>query len=300
MNRTPPKNVLEALRKEVNFGCPVTDCGSPYLTGHHFNPTWAEKQHHNPEGMIALCLRCAGLADGGRWTIDQLNEMKRNPFVQLKQISEYYGYLREDVVCLIGNVAYDVKSALEINGERVIWFNIDQDGYKRLNILIRDINGQPILVMEDNFWTAITEDLFDLHCSSRGKTLEIVSKDRKTDLSLKFNDYSLDEFRNRLLKLNQEIHLPDWIGEDKRERMRETSLEFFRSNIEELVSIMGSPNSVSTWTIKGKLQWGGVYLEIADSEIVDLAHGNHFGMNFVIGGRTAFSFYAKSAAIGRR
>src|SRR5918912_315690 len=36
VNRTPPAAVRRELRREVGFGCPVPDCGNPYLYWHHF------------------------------------------------------------------------------------------------------------------------------------------------------------------------------------------------------------------------------------------------------------------------
>jgi len=63
VNRTPPAAVRRELRREVGFGCPIPDCGIPYLTWHHFDPEWRVEEHHRPEGMIALCLTHAGLAD---------------------------------------------------------------------------------------------------------------------------------------------------------------------------------------------------------------------------------------------
>jgi hypothetical protein len=44
--------------------------------------------------MIALCIRCHPLADGDRWTSEQLREMKRDPYVKYSEISDTYGYLR--------------------------------------------------------------------------------------------------------------------------------------------------------------------------------------------------------------
>jgi hypothetical protein len=91
VSRNPPKKVRELLRKEVNFGCPVMGCGNPHLTYHHFAPTWKVKEHHNPDGMIALCTRHAALADGGRWKNHQLLQMKAKPFVNQKRVREFYG-----------------------------------------------------------------------------------------------------------------------------------------------------------------------------------------------------------------
>jgi hypothetical protein len=274
VSRTPPKEVREILRREVNFGCPVHDCGSPYLTWHHFDPPWREKEHHNPEGMIALCATHAGHADGGKWTKEQLVEMKRNPYVTPDKISEYYDYLRKDFVCIVGFVAYNVKNALEINGERVIGFERDSEGYNRLNLLIRDTDGNPVLVMENNFWTADISKLFDLRCSMRGKELEIVSKDNVTKLFMRFDDYPIDYFRDMLMA-------------------HSTS-----ENVNRFISNMGSPASVPTWTIKGRLSHGKVNLEIGDFAVEDLTNKNLFAMCFVTNSESAFRFTEGSIEIG--
>jgi hypothetical protein len=47
-----PAGVRRQLRQEVAFGCPV--CGNPFLEYHHIVP-WAEKQHNDPDHMVALC-----------------------------------------------------------------------------------------------------------------------------------------------------------------------------------------------------------------------------------------------------
>ncbi|MEZ8930983.1 MULTISPECIES: hypothetical protein [unclassified Vibrio] len=54
-NYANSKKVKEALREEVGFGCPVTDCGNPYLEYHHFDPAVHVKPHIDPRVMIALC-----------------------------------------------------------------------------------------------------------------------------------------------------------------------------------------------------------------------------------------------------
>src|SRR5712692_5618711 len=169
MSRVPPEEVREALRREVNFGCPVRECGVPYLIWHHFDPPWKVREHHDPKGMIALCATHAGLADGGRWTIDQIRKMKMNPFVTRDRISETYGYLRRNIVCIAGVVSYEVPTFLEINNERVIGFNRDSEGYNRMNVFIRDREGSPTLEMKNNFWTAYSRELHDLSCTARGK-----------------------------------------------------------------------------------------------------------------------------------
>lgn len=299
MNRTPPKATREILRMEVNFGCPVHGCGVPYLTWHHFDPPWRKKEHHNPKGMIALCAKHAALADGGRWTKQQLRQMKQNPFVTSGKISEYYDYLRKNVVCIIGNVAYDVESVLEICGERVIGFERDKDGYDRLNLLIRAANGKPILVMENNSWVVVRRDLFDLRCSFQGKELEVISKAKQTRLLMRFDDYPLDIFRNRLmqhcLRSISEVTLPSWLGEEYKEMLRKQLNLHIGRMVDEFIFHIGSPDPIPTWTLRGRLLWGNVHLEIRDFEIEDLKRHNIFGMNFSLGRKTAFSFGSKSS-----
>jgi hypothetical protein len=94
VSRTPPKSVTQFLRKEANFGCPVQDCGNPYLTWHHFDPPWKDKEDHNADGMIALCTRHAPHADVGRWTKAQLLEMKQNPYVTENNTSHHVTHIR--------------------------------------------------------------------------------------------------------------------------------------------------------------------------------------------------------------
>jgi len=48
------------------------------LKWHHFDPPWREKQHFNPEGMIALCNRHTDQADGGAYTKEQLRNFKKS------------------------------------------------------------------------------------------------------------------------------------------------------------------------------------------------------------------------------
>lgn len=292
MNRMPPREIQESLRKEVNFGCPVQFCGVPYLTFHHFDPAWSEKEHHNPDGMIALCAKHAAQADGGRWTKEQVRKMKENPYVTLDKVSEYYGYLRKNVVCIAGFVSYGMQNVLEIHGERVIGFEIDAEGYHRLNLFIRDRTGSPVLVMENNYWTALSRELFDLRCSYRGRELEIISKDKQTELSMRFDDYSVDAFKQQLIDSyaqSLQKSRPPWLNNAG--SWVDESLQACRLNVEELISRLGNPQSVPTWTMRGRLNWGGFHLEIQDWRIEELnRHMTFTGAIATGGGGAAFSF----------
>ncbi len=270
MNRTPPREVLERLRREVNFGCPVRRCGIPYLTWHHFDPPWSIKEHHDPEGMIALCHMHQDLADGGRWTVDQLRSMKRNPFVTNNSISAYYDYLRKKVVCNIGNLAYDARDVLQINRERVIGFEKDRDSYDRLNLLIRGSDGSVIMEMTNNFWTAFSPKLYDLSCSAQGKQLKLRSKDGHTRFEMRFDDLSAVAFQSRFSSLD----------------------------VDRLMSRMGNPTTVSVWTIKGTLTWGKHWLAIRNQEIEELNSHNIVAGSVLVSPRSGLSYSDGSFSIG--
>jgi len=260
VSRTPPRSVTQFLRKEVNFGCPVQGCGNPYLTWHHFDPRWNVKKHHNADGMIALCTNHAPLADGERWTKEQLREMKQKPFVTKGKIEEYYGYQRRDVVCMIGNIAFNVRNVLEIDGESVIRFEKDSNGYNTLNILIRDINGSIILQMENNLWTVYTEHLFDLICPAQGKELTIISKDNRTNFEIRYDDYSRLDFESLLYDNG-----------------------FTSNNIMDFISGIGAPTTIPVCRIAGNLAWRNYHLRITTSDLTEMNQGISIKGGFVIG-----------------
>ena len=270
MNREPPKEVLDNLRREVNFGCPVPDCGVPYLTWHHFDPPWATRHHHEPQGMIALCATHHELAEGAHWTPDQLRGMKRNPFIQGGSISEHFGYLRKTVICRIGNLAYNPRSVLQINGEQVIGFNRDAQGYNRLNVLARGADKSIIMEMKDDFWTVYLRDLYDLRCPAQGRELEIRSKDQETELTIRFDELSLEE-------LHRQFSSRHWNA-------------FLQS--------IGNPKTIPVWTVRGKLRWGGQSIEILENEIIDMKYDSRGRGNILVNPRSGFSYNEEAFKIG--
>ena len=65
-------------------------------------------------------------------------------------------------------------------------------------------------------------DLFTLRCSAQGRELAIISKDKRTNLYMRFDDYPLDVFRNRLLLYHKHISqvLPDWLDDKYKEMIK--------------------------------------------------------------------------------
>ncbi|MBT3031595.1 MAG: SEC-C domain-containing protein [Candidatus Thiodiazotropha sp. (ex Lucina pensylvanica)] len=172
MNRKPPKNVREELRQEVGFGCPIEECANPYLQWHHFDPPWSKNNHHNPEGMIALCSIHHDKADAGAYTADQLRAYKKNK-VQSEKIKGKFDWLRNDLLVVVGGIFYyKTLFPLKINNKKIVWFNRDEEGYLRLNIELPSTLPEDRIIMEDNIWTNIGCPC-DIHSPPSGKELKV-------------------------------------------------------------------------------------------------------------------------------
>jgi len=269
MNRTPPARIRRQLRKEVNFGCPIEGCGIPYLTYHHFDPPWREKEHHNPKGMIALCPSHAAIADGGAWTKDQINKIKKQPFIQKDQISNRFRFLRHDVLCKIGCLAYDFNSFISISNETVLSLKRTPQGYLGLNIKIRDREGNVILEMKQNDWIVYTKDIFDFECPPQGKYFKVYARDNVTDFTVRFDDFSIKEFRERTRAYKPE-------------------------GIELLLNKMGVPEEIHILKILGRIQMGKHDIRITETGIISESAKVNFNLqtSFLIGhkGISLFSF----------
>jgi len=172
MHRKPPISVIQELRKEVGFGCPI--CGNPYLYWHHFDPPWHEKQHHNPEGMIALCAVHHDKADAGAYTKEQLHEFKRKAIRESDEIKSRFDWMRNDILAVVGgNFYYKTQIILQYKNKPCTWFNRDENGYLLLNIRMLTISKKPRIHIEDNVWISRGNPI-DLECPPSGKRLKVV------------------------------------------------------------------------------------------------------------------------------
>jgi hypothetical protein len=199
VNRYIPKHVKLLLRQEVNWGCPVQGCGSPFLSYHHFDPPFAEftdRQQHDPEGMIALCLAHAKMADGGVWTKDQLRQMKRFPFLRGGEVAGRLEWLRQDVILRFGGLTcVRPKVILEIAGKPLIWVNRDNGDNMLLNMDIPDSNGMPLLRMESNDWQ-VFGSISNLEAVPSGRSIQVEIPKAGFALTMEFRDMSESELRS--------------------------------------------------------------------------------------------------------
>lgn len=252
MERTPPIAVRRALRREVNFGCPVEGCGKPYLGYHHFDPPWAVEHHQRPDGMVALCGEHYHLADGGAYTIGQIQDLKRAPYLAAKDVEATFAYKRKHTAMWVGTFAYDFETAIELYGEKVLSIRKDEDGYSRLNVLLRDANGLPILGMEDDDWTSDPTLLTDLEVGVEGRRLFVKSRDGQTQLLIRHHDYTRLELAEALEKARKNDY---------------GTVEQVRAEVAQFIQSIGSPESIPAWRIDGTLRYRDITLRIRGSEV---------------------------------
>lgn len=156
LSRTPPSSARRTLREEVGFRCPVPDCGNPYLYWHHFDPRWEERQHHEPEGMIALCAIHHAKADAGTFTKEQLREFKQRGRQSAEEIKGRFDWMRRDLLAVVGGNFYiETPIILQFRGSPAIWFNHDDKGYLLLNLRMLTTSDEPRAQIEDNCWLAL-------------------------------------------------------------------------------------------------------------------------------------------------
>ncbi len=172
MTRTPPAAVTRALRQEVGFGCPVPECGNPYLEWHHFDPPFHVEEHHRPEGMIALCAEHHKKADAGAFTREQLRELKLNR-VNAERVRGSFDWLRNDLLAVVGGMFhYQTQKIIHVDGIEVVRLTRDAEGYLRLNVKMLSLSPDQRAVIEDSDWLNIGKPA-DLESPPNGKRLRI-------------------------------------------------------------------------------------------------------------------------------
>lgn len=173
VNRTPPKRVRQELAREVGFGCPAEGCGSPYLTRHHFDPPWSERQHHDPAGMIALCREHHDAADAQAYEADELRLMKRIGRDRNQALEARFEWRRRRLLCVVGgNFYYETPVAVRLRTHPVVWFNRDSDDRLLLNVAMPATIRESRLYVEDNFWIE-TGSPSGVECPPNGRLVAV-------------------------------------------------------------------------------------------------------------------------------
>ncbi|MEF2265342.1 HNH endonuclease signature motif containing protein [Janthinobacterium sp. LS2A] len=189
--KTIPLKVREILRAEVGFGCPIENCGVPYLEYHHFDPPVHIESHNNPEGMIALCPMHHGKADGGAYTVKQLHIFKTNR-VNAENVKGKLEYLRNELLTILGgNFLYGTEKIVQIDGIDVVTLERDAEGYLRLSINLPSLVAEERIIIDKNSWENIGNPV-DLRCPPLGRELEIRYKNGDY-LYLRFSEFKNQE-----------------------------------------------------------------------------------------------------------
>ncbi len=205
MDRSPSENVKNVLRREVNWGCPFPGCGSPFLMFHHFDPPWREQQHHNPDGMIALCVEHATYADGDSYSKEYLRTLKKHPFIQ-ERINAVWSWQPEQLLFLVGgSFVFSEGPALSLHGTPVlkakrIAIPDDDRSYVVLSGVLRSGDGKTIMEITDNNVSVPVGDITLLRASTRGKDFKIEYRSGDK-LSLRYRRYTLEELEELVQKL---------------------------------------------------------------------------------------------------
>lgn len=201
VERYIPAGVRRTLRQEVGFGCPVSGCGTPYLTYHHFDPPYSERPHHNPDGMIALCGKHHTMADHGVWTKEQLRALKKPTNGDVRGRLEW---MRDELLAVVGgNFYHETPTIVQIGTQPVIWFRRDGDGRMLLNLRMPSTAPEPRLWMEDNDWL-VRGSLNDFESPPNGKLIR-ARYENGDRLEVQFREFkSAKPFGNRYPVLGTE------------------------------------------------------------------------------------------------
>ncbi len=218
-SRTPPEWVKQALREEAGFGCPVAGCREPFLTWHHFDPPWHERHHHEPDGMIALCIKHHVMADRGVFSRTQLRAFKSSPH-SVEEVRAKFEWARPKQLIRLGGFymgGRDTMMNVEVDTfkERFVGLRDDNAGLLELSFVLRDRYMNRVAVMENNSFVARPNRLFDLQVDVGATKVRIRERKRKVYLDLRSTRKTREEMA-RLLDT-------DWTRAQKAIQKRTTS-----------------------------------------------------------------------------
>ena len=203
-SRNPSAEIRGILRREVNFGCPIRyaaegGCGSPVLTYHHFDPPWAGNYTHDPGGMIALCAPHHAHADAGAWTVNQLREFKKHPFVD-DRLHVRCPWGPEKALMKVGPCLVVGSGApIRLDGNEVMGFDpVEIEGLDirtvEFNSIIQDHKGRPWIRIERSSMDIELRGIKDVILTPGGKLFEVRDKG-KTWVLVRFKKIRAEQFQ---------------------------------------------------------------------------------------------------------
>jgi hypothetical protein len=129
------------------------------------------EEHHNPDGMIALCAEHHSKADVGAFTVEQLREFKRRGRERAGVTRGRFDWMRNDLLAVVGgNFYHETPVIFQYGDQPIIWFNRDEDGYLLLNLHMLSQSRDERMSLEDNYWLARGQPE-DIECPPSGRLL---------------------------------------------------------------------------------------------------------------------------------
>lgn len=188
IKRDPPAEVKRNLREEVGFGCPVPDCREPFLSWHHFDPPWHVRHHHEPQGMIALCIKHHAMADRGMFDKAQLSAFK-NAAHSVEDVKAKFEWARPKQLIRLGGFYLGGKdsgmsAASGVVKDEFVGLQENSVGLLELSFVLRDKGMNRVAVMENNMFVARPGRVFDLEVNAGATRIKIRQQKGKVLLDL--------------------------------------------------------------------------------------------------------------------
>lgn len=268
-NRYPNSKVREILRKEVGFGCPVKNCGSPYLTYHHFDPPWNKCKEHNPDGMIALCLSHHKEADHGAFSIAQLYELKKSPFLLKEGLnpSGKFNWIRKSLVFQAGSNWFINPSIVITKGKLPILKIIgDSHAVAFVDFSIYNKTGILVFEMVKNEWI-VTSEVTDLICPPSNKAITLSSVLEGFKFQLRFDSVSASQLLtkqygsiSRSILDNLLLHIEGFDLEDHYRKLTPDNFEQKSKELESLKETLDKNTILTTLTFSYRSDYSKINL----------------------------------------
>jgi hypothetical protein len=202
LRRDPPPEVKRILREEVGFGCPVRGCREPFLSWHHFDPPWRERKHHDPAGMIALCVKHHAMADRGVWSKDQLRAFKNSPH-SIEEVKAKFEWARPRQLVRTGGHYMGGKQLSMVVGvghpdQELIGLHENSEGLLEFSFELRSPKGLLLASMKNNMFSSRSDLLYDLSVDTGATKIKIRVRKKDVVLDMESRRITQDEFDHLL------------------------------------------------------------------------------------------------------
>jgi len=178
------------------------------LTWHHFDPPWKIEEHHDPDRMIALCLKHHGLAEGEEYSREQLREWKQNPNNPELLKKKYDWMFPWCLIRLGGGVLAPGWCDLRIEDFVVFQAKRTSADHLAFSFKLKNEDDALIASMEDNMFRVFPELVHDFSLASRGHRIKIWSDERKVGFEFWFSRISLEDIEEMIKPLVGDPHEP--------------------------------------------------------------------------------------------